>query len=343
MRCLVFSTIFLSLFVALTCLAHSNASLLPISNADAENYLNEFFTVFDENMTHQFGPNSTIYAQYTNYEVYVTISTIHGVGIEFFPSNETQFHFNTVGVPIETAVFPNLSFNATLPPINASVLTWNGKPNGTMIEVGNASNTSLRNLVFVTNNGHFIELGENGEVYLFDVTVDGRYYHALILRGGNSLDYWNQNTAAKDASIFFETQSFLTYQQAEAIKESMVYPIFQTILSEILWKDRNALQIPYTLPEHDEDIAAAKELAVGTYHFQSDYVDKFYSWIDQITPKPLVLPTQAWYELVPWSWILGGIVGTVCYEIVLFPFRRWFGKRTSPVPPQNVKLRKRAH
>jgi hypothetical protein len=291
-------------------------------------------------MTQQFGPNSTIYAQYTNYEVFVTISTVHGVGIEFFPANKTHFYFTTIDVPVETAIFPSLGFNATLPPMNATTFTWSGEPNGTMFEVGNATDVTFQNLVIVTNNGHFIKLGENGEVYLFDVTVDGRYYHALILRGGNSLDYWNQNTAAEDVSIFFETQSFLTYKQAETIKESMAYPIFQTILSEILWKDRNALQIPYTLPEHDEDIAAAKDLAVGTYHFESTYVDKFYSWIDQITPKPLVLPEQAWYELVPWSWILGGIVGTLCYEIVLYPLRRWYGKRNPSVPPQNVKLEK---
>ena len=327
MRCFIFSIVFLSLLVTLACLTHSSASLSPMSIADAEGYLDEFLWVLDEKMIQTFGSNSTTYAQYTDYEVYITVSTVRGVGMEFFPSNETHFNFKTVDVPIETAVFPNLGFNVTLPPINASVLTWNGDPNGTMIEIGNASNTSLRDLVFVTNNGHFIELGENEEVYLFDVTVDGRYYHALILRGGNSLDYWNQSTAAKDASIFFETQSFLTYQQAEAIKESMAYPIFQTILSEILWKDRNALQIPYTLPEHDEDIAATKELAVGTYHFQSTYVDKFYSWIDQITPKPLVLPEQPWYAIAPWSWILGIIVGSTCLELVLFPLRKWWGKR----------------
>lgn len=287
-------------------------------------------------MTQQFGPNSTIYSQYTNYEVYVTISTVHGVGIEFFPSNETQFHFNTVGVPIETTVFPNLGFNVTLPPMNATIFTWTGAPNGTMFEVGNATNTVMQNLMIVTNNGHFLELGEKGEIYLFDVTVDGRYYHALILRGGNSPDYWNQNTAQKDASIFFETKSFLTDRQAEATKEGMASPIFQTILSEILWKDRNALQIPYTFPEHDADIAAAKELAVDTYHFQSTYVDKFYSWIDQITPKPLVLPEQAWYELAPWSWILGSVVGSTCFEFVLFPLRKWWGKRKPQVPPTSA-------
>lgn len=340
MRRLLFSIVFFALFFTLTCLARSNASLSPISSTDAENYLEDFFTVFDSKMAQQFGSNSTIYTQYINYEVYVTTSTVHGVGIEFFPSNKTQFYFNTVDVPIETAVFPNLGFNATLPPINASVLTWNGEPNGTMIEIGNASNTILQDLVFVTNNGHFIELGENGEVYLFDVTVDGRYYHALILRGGNSLDYWNQNVAEKDATTFFEQRSLLTYQQAETIKESMAYPIFQIALSKVLWKDRNALEINYTLPEHDRDIEAVKELANDIYHFPSTYVDRFYEWLDDITPRPLELPKQAWYELAPWSWILGGIVGTVCYEIVLFPLRRWYGKRNPSVLPQNVKLRK---
>jgi hypothetical protein len=266
---------------------------------------------------------------------------VHGVGIEFFPANETHFHFTTIDVPVETAIFPNLGFNATLPPTNQSTVTWNGALNGTMNEIGNASDVIIQGGLWVTNRAHFIDFGENGEVYLFDVTVDGRYYHALILRGGDSLDYWNQNTAAKDASIFFETQSLLTYQQAEAIKESMASPIFQTILSEILWKDRNALQIPYTFPEHDADIAAAKELAVGTYHFQSTYVDKFYSWIDQVTPKPLVLPKPAWYEQVPWSWILGGIVGTVCYEIVRFPLRRWYGKRKSLSPTSKRETQKR--
>ena len=340
MRRFIFLIVLFTLLFTLTCLAHSNASLSPISSTDAENYLKDFFTVFDSKMVQQFGSNSTIYTQYINYEVYVTISTMHGIGIECFPSNKTQFYFNTVDVPIETAVFPNLGFNVTLPPMNASIFTWTGAPNGTMFEVGDATNTEMRNLVIVTNNGHFLELGEKGEIYLFDVTVDGRYYHALILRGGNSPDYWNQNTAQKDASIFFETKSYLTDRQAEATKESMAYPIFQTMLSQILWKDRNALETNYTLPEHDRDIETVKELAIDTYHLPSTYVDQFYNWLDNITPRQLVLPKQAWYELAPWSWILGGIVGTVCYEIVRFPLMRWYGKRNPSVPPQNVKLKK---
>jgi hypothetical protein len=337
MKRFIFLVVLFTFLFTLTCLTHSDASFSPISRTDAENYLEDFLRVFSSKMAQQFGSNSTMYNQYINYEVYVTISTVHGVGVELFPSNKTQFHFNTVDVRIETAVFPSLGFNATLPPINASVLTWGGEPNGTMIMVGDATNTRLVSLVFITNNGHFIELGENGEVYLFDITVDGRYYHAMILRGGNSLGYWNQSTAEKDATTFFEQQSLLTYRQAETIKESMAYPIFQTVLSEVLWKDRNALETNYTLPEHDRDIEAVKELASNTYHFPSSYVDKFYEWLDDVTPKPLEMPKQAWYELAPWSWILAGIVGGVCFEAVLFPIRKWWGKRNPSVPLQNVK------
>lgn len=273
MRLISISIFFFVFFLFAVITIQANASIPAIPNTDMENYLQMFFNVLDARIAYEFGLNSSAYAQYTNYQVYVTLSNSNGVGVEFFPSNDTEFHFSTVDAPIDRAVFPSLNFNVSLPPTNASILNWNGEAGGTMFEVGNSTGDVMQGLVIVTNNGHFLNIGQNGEIYLYDVSVDGRYYYALILRGGNTHS-WNQTTAQVDANQLSQ-RTFLTYQQAESIKESAANPVFQSVLSEILFKDRNTEKLNYTFNQHDEDMASVRELAVNTYHFQPTYVDQF--------------------------------------------------------------------
>jgi len=301
-----------------THIVNSQSSTEIVTPKDIRDYLSEFFKVFNKQLEFRFGLNSSSYFENLYYKIYVTISTTHGVAIEFFPSNKSEAYFIITEKRIKTAVFPDLKFKITPPNLDSTIFTWTGKPNETMFDVGNSTDVILKNLIIVTNKGQFIKLGSKGEVYLYDITVDGRYYHALILRGSNTKDCWTRDNAKKDAEELLKYKSFYGFKQAETIKEYMAYPVFVELLSPILWKQYNAKDIGYTLIQFENEMNEIRRLAVDTYHLDRNYADRIYAWLEKITPKPIELPEPPWYEVPPWSWILGWMVGVILTSILAY-------------------------
>jgi len=301
-----------------TYVVNSQSSTEIVTPEDIRDYLSEFFKVFNKQLEFRFGLNSSSYFENLYYGIYVTILTTHGAAIEFFPSNKSEIYFMITENRIETAVFPDLKFQVTPPNLDSTIFTWTGKPNETMFDVGNSTDVVLKNLIIVTNKGRFIKLGTKGEVYLYDITVDGRYYHALILRGSNTKDRWTRDEAKKDVEELFKYKSFYGFKQAETIKEYMAYPVFVELLSPILWKQYNAKKIGYTLIQFENEMNEIRNLAANTYHLDQNYADRVYAWLEKITPRPIKLPEPPWYEVPPWSWILGSIVGFVITSILAY-------------------------
>jgi len=281
-----------------------------VTKEDIQDYLLEFSKIFNQQLESRFGLNSTTYSENLHYKAYVTVSNTLGTAIEFFPSNQSELFFRTTADTIENAVFPNLGINTTPPDLDAAIMIWTGEPNGTMFHV-TGHDILFRNLIFVTNMGHFVTLGAEGELYLFAVTVDGRYYHGMILKGGNTKDYWTKDEAEKDAMEFFEHKSFYGFEQAETIRDIMAYPIFVELLSPVLWKQYNAEDIGYTLVQFEHDKNEISKIAVDMYHLKPGYVDGVYEWLEKITPRPIELPEPPWYATAPWDWILSWVTGSL--------------------------------
>lgn len=320
--CVFYVVFIVFMATSLFSISYESPTLL-VTEEEIREYLEHFLTTFAKELENRFDKNSTIYSENINYTVHATISKANGVGIELFPSDSMTINFELVENRIEQMIFPNLSFNVTSPEFEAATFVWTGEAGGTMFGLGNSTGFTLKNLVFITNQGNFLELQEKGsEAYLFDITLDGRYYHTLILKGGNEREYWTKAVAESDAKMVLETKSFLGFQKAQAIKEAVAYPIFVEMLSGILWKQNNARNINYSLLQHEADMNSIRDIAMNTYHFESAFIDKVYNWLDTITPKPIELPEPIWYSIEPWSWLLGGVLAILLEKSSAFIFRK---------------------
>lgn len=272
---------------------------------NAQEYAEAFIETYNEQVENNFRSEYRKYFDfYANspYNINVIISSTHGASIEFVASNESSFDFRTVEQRIELVVFPDIDLNITSLDANATVFIWHGKPSQAMLGI-NGTGNAIYNIIFITNKGHFLDLGIGGSVLLLNVNVDGRYYYVMVIKGSNTRSSWTRGMAKEDARVLLEQDLFHAFNQSQEIREYMAYPILEELISQIVWKHQHAEEIGYDMLQYYEDLAKVRDIAVNTYHLNSTFVDEILNWLEQIYPK------KPWWEVAPNSWILGAIIG----------------------------------
>ena len=188
--------------------------------------------------------------------------------------------------------------------VDESCIVYNGEPNLPIL-IGDTSNP--RNIVsgsrFITNKGHFLDLGIEDSLMLVGVNVDLKDYNLMIIKGSNKPSSWTKDSAKEEAMSLFEFDLFNAFKQSEEIREYMAYPILNELLSQILWKHKHADEVGYDMLQYQQDLAKVRDLAVNEYHLNSTFVDEILNWLEKIEPEP------PWWERVPYSWIFAGIIG----------------------------------
>jgi len=276
-----------------------------MTKENAQDYAEAFLEAYNQQVENNFRSEYRKYFDfYANfpYNINATMSSTHGASIEFVPSSKPSFDFKTFEQRIELVVFPDVDLNITSLDVNATVFIWHGKPSQAMLAI-NGTGNAIINIIFITNKGHFLDLGIGGSVLLSNVNVDGRYYYVIVIKGSNTPNSWTKDIAKEDARVLFEEDLFHAFNQSEEIRKYMAYPILEELISQIVWKHQHAKDIGYDLLQYYEDLARVRDIAVNTYHLNSAFVDEILSWLEEIYPK------QPWWEVAPNSWILGAIIG----------------------------------
>lgn len=283
----------------------SNQGLRHMTEEDVQDYAEAFLKAYlqqvEDNFRSEYREYFDFYAN-SPYKINATLSSTHGAAVEFVPSNESLFDFRTTEQRIELTVFPDVDLNITSLDVNATVFIWGDEPSQAMFVI-NGTGNELRNIIFITNKGHFLDLGIGGSVLLLNVNVDGRYYYVMMTKGSNMPNSWTENLAKEDAMGLFEGDLFRAFNQSEEVRKYMAYPILEELISQIVWKHQHAKEVGYDLLQYYEDLAKVRDLAVNTYHLNSTFVDEILNWLEDIYPK------QAWWKVAPYSWILAAIVG----------------------------------
>lgn len=296
---------------------------MSMTKENAQDYAEAFLEAYNQQVENNFRSEYRKYFDfYANspYNITAIISNTHGASIEFVPSTELSFDFRTIEQRIELVVFPDVDLNITSLDVNATVFIWHGKPSQAMLSI-NGTGNAIHNIIFITNKGHFLDLGIGGSVLLSNVNVDGRYYYVMVIKGSNTPSSWTKDIAKEDARLLFEEDLFRAFNRSEEIREYMAYPILEELISQIVWKHQHAKDIGYDMLQYYEDLARVRDIAVNTYHLNSTFVDEILNWLEEIYPK------QPWWEVAPYSWILAGIVGILLERVILRAYkvlkRRW--------------------
>ena len=279
--------------------------MLHITKENAQDYAEAFMEAYNQQVENNFRLEYRKYFDfYANfpYSINATTSSTHGASIEFVVSNESSFDFRTVEQRIEFAVFPDVDLNITSLDVNATVFIWQGEPSQAMLYINGTGNV-ICNIIFITNKGHFLDLGIGGSVLLLNVNVDGRHYYLMTIKGSNAPSSWAKNVAKEDARTLFEEDLFHAFNKSQEIREYMAYPILEELISQIVWKHQHAEEIGYDMLQYYEDLTRVRDIAVNTYHLNSTFVDEILNWLEGIYPK------QPWWEVAPYSWILGAVIG----------------------------------
>lgn len=284
----------------------------PITNENAQDYTEAFLKTYTQQVENNFRPEYREYFDfYANspYKINATISNTHGAAIEFIPSNKSLFDFGTIEQRIELAIFPDVDLNITSLDVNATVFIWSGEPSQAMFVI-NGTGNELKGIIFITNKGHFLDLGIWGSVLLSNVIVDDRYYYVMMIKGSNTPSSWTKDIAKEEAMRLFEEDLFSAFNRSEEVRKYIAYPILEEMISQIVWKHQHTEEIGYDLLQYYKDLAKVRDLAVNTYHLNSTFVDEILNWLEDIYPK------QPWWEVAPYSWVLGAVVG-ILVTIVL--------------------------
>jgi hypothetical protein len=336
MRLKVLGVLVLVCIFALPILFASSAVESNVLTKDsAYHYAQIVLTVYDQQVETGFRQTYRKYFDFyanLHYKIVATVSNAHGAALEFIPDNESSFDYETTGQRIEFAVFPNIDLNITSLDVNATVFVYTGEADHPMFVV-NGSHNGISNMIIITNKGYLLDLGAEGSIMLSNVIVNNRYYYKIIAKGGNTTDSWSEDDARGFAMDIFEDDLYRAFNQSEEIREYMAYPILEKLISDIAWKHQHASDIGYDMLQYYEDLAQVRDLAVNKYHLNSTLVDEILSWLETIYPK------QQWWELAPYSWILGGIIGAplaiVTERIVK---RAYYSRRLRSI---HEKIRKR--
>ena len=245
-----------------------------VSEQDAENYTQTVLTTYSQKLEGAFRePYRTYFYFYSHipFAVNATVSNTHGCAIEFTPANESSFTFATTTLGIEQAVFPIT--NAT----------------GMPMFVVNGNHNTLEGGFIFTDGGNLLQMANQGTLWLFNVTVNGRYYFAMMIKGSNSADSWSSEIAKEDAQDLFEDDLFRAFNNSEEVRMYMAYPLLQQLISQIVWKHQHAQDIGYDLLQYREDLQRVRDLAVNTYRLNSTFVDEILNWLESEYPRRTVV------------------------------------------------------
>lgn len=279
-----------------------------MTKQDAKDFAEAFLDAYVQQVEDYFRPKYREYFDFyrkSPFRIYATISNVHGAAIEFVPSNESLFAYREVEQRIEETIFPYIDLNITsVDAENATVLIFQGgEPSEACIAVEGEGNM-ISNMVIITNKRHFIDVETSGSVLLSNVNVDGIVYNMVIIKGSNKPDSWTKQVAEAEANRIFESDLFQAFNQSIEIREYIAYPILKELIEQVVWKHHHADEIGYDMLQYHEDLTVIRDIAVNTYHLNSTFVDEILDWIEskyQLEPQ--------WWEVPPWSWLLGAIAG----------------------------------
>ena len=296
--------IFISLLTYWAYFSQQSHSLL--SEDDLRRFSEIFLKTYREQVERNFREKYRRYFDfYVDFPfiVNITISKVHGAAIEFTPSNKQAVKFQMTNETIEFAVFRDINLNITRLDVNATVFIFKGS-SGPMFYV-NGSDILVEDIIFITNRGYLLKLANTGSVLFRNVIVDGRYCYLVLLKGSNSRGAWSDDAAKNDALLLFKNELYKAFNKSEEIRKYIAYPELKELVAQIVWKLRHADEIGYDLFSFKDDLARVQRIAVEKYRISSEFVDEILDYIEQIEPQP------PFWEVPPWSWIFGGIVGVI--------------------------------
>lgn len=320
---LVAALISLSSFVLTT--SSYSASSDVISREGMETYVQAFLDTYnielEDNFRPQFRDLFPFFSDFT-YCKNATISNTRGAVLEFSPWNQEIFDYKTINTRVESTIFKYIDLDTTSV-VNSTgykVVIYTGDdpvPGLPFITINPNSHVIFSNIIFVTNRASFTEVKEGGELFLSNVIVDGRHFHTLIMRGSNELSAWTTEQAEIDAHRFFEIHLYRAFNQSEEFREFLAIPELSQLLEEMIQK--HLYDEEYDLSAFQEDLEEVRELAREKYHISTEFVDDLLDYLEKIALAPSPLP---WWEVAPWSWILGALVSIVVTAIVMYIYRR---------------------
>lgn len=307
---------------------HSSTGVL--SREDMETYAQVFLDSYNGELEDSFRQQFRKYFPlYSGHHLHInaTISNIHGVALEFSPSNSQAFDFKTTDRQVESAVFKyvDLDITSVANSTGYKVVIYTGPARyDAFITITSFSHAFFSDTIFVTNKASFTKVAEGGELFLSNVIVDKIHFHALIMRRSNELDVWTAEQAKNDAHRFFENDLYRAFNQSEEVREYVAYPELRQLLEQIVWKYLHADEIGYDLFDFREDLAKVRDLARDKYHVSTEFVDELLDYLEKIATAPSPLPP---WEVAPWSWMLGGSVSLALAVVARKVYKVWLAKR----------------
>lgn len=301
-----------------------SASSDVVSKQDMETYVQAFLDSYNTELEANFRPQFRDLFPFSSdftYRKNATISSNRGAALEFSPWNQDILYYKTISTRLESAIFKYIDLNTTTV-VNSTgykVVIYTGDaPRGApFITVLSGSHVSWANTIFVTNRASFAAVAKGGELFLSNAIVDERHFHMLIMRGNNESSAWTSEQAEIDARIFFEMHLYRAFDQSEEFREFLAIPELSQLLEEIIQKHLHDEQ--YDLSAFQEDLEEVRELAREKYHVSTEFVDELLDYLEKIALAPSPLP---WWEVAPWSWILGALVSIAVTAIVMYAYRR---------------------
>lgn len=171
-------------------------------------------------------------------------------------------------------------------------------------------------------------------MFLARTVVDGRYYHYIMVRSENSVNYWTKEIARQDAINLFDYEKDNAFKIADELRSFMAFPTLEELISQIVWRHQNSFEIGYDLLQYKNDLQYVRDLAVNNYNLNTEFIDEILYFLESIYPKPI---EPKWYDKTPWSWLIGGITGA----LISIPITHFTEKKISEMRGKKTRVKTR--
>lgn len=281
-----YAIILLSLVLALLPIVSCKKSVV-VTGAVMEDYAQTYLTDYSNLLQEHIHPNYWEYfAFYENYHVIATISTVHGAALEFKSSEYELFEVRTVNEKIEQAIFKDKDLNIyDVGPVDYTLFIFTGSAGTLIISV--EGTLSVRNIVFITNKGYFLDVSETGIVLTEGIIVDNIvYYHPILIKGSNRENNWTKEIATEDALRYFVADipdAFLgdAFVVSEEFRKLIAYPELERIAKRLIEKrDKGEYGKENGYLEFERDFNELYETA-KRYGLSSEFAENIYNFLKE--------------------------------------------------------------